>query len=286
MLKLQKFISTFWDDSEGCSMGEGSPPVASIIISMVLHPRAGWQNAKEINRFYCNSQPEKRDLLSKLRGWRNLQGVTFSVLTAPNFSSTLEAQFTYNYRKASFIHPCQRRSSFTEVDFSDTGCFPLEAPSRPVQTGLNSSQMYCKPPEASTWWTHSIWLTSFAWVQVPMTTCYGCCCLVTKSCLTLYRPHGLSSARLLCPWDFPDKNWEWVAISFCRGSSNPGSEPTSPTLASGCFTTEPPGKLTPLQVSKMIMHLKLTHSPRGCLPSLRSCLLTLYFCQVLFLLFF
>ena len=46
-----------------------------------------------------------------------------------------------------------------------------------------------------------------------------CCCLVTNSCLTLWRPmdcslpgssdHGISRARIL----------EWVAISFSRGSS-------------------------------------------------------------------
>ena len=31
-------------------------------------------------------------------------------------------------------------------------------------------------------------------------------CLVTRLCLTLLPPHGLSPARLLCPWDFPGKN--------------------------------------------------------------------------------
>ena len=72
MLKLQKFISTFWDDSEGCSMGEGSPPLASIIISMVLHPRAGWQNAKKINRFYCNSQPEKKGFTKQIKRVKKL----------------------------------------------------------------------------------------------------------------------------------------------------------------------------------------------------------------------
>ena len=33
-----------------------------------------------------------------------------------------------------------------------------------------------------------------------------CCCSVTKSRLTLLRPHGLQPARLPCPWDFPGKN--------------------------------------------------------------------------------
>ena len=45
---------------------------------------------------------------------------------------------------------------------------------------------------------------------------------------------GIFQARIL----------EQVAISFSRGSSSPKIEPASPTLASGFFTTEPPGKPT------------------------------------------
>ena len=33
------------------------------------------------------------------------------------------------------------------------------------------------------------------------------------------RPYGLSSARLLCPWDSQARILEWVAISSCRQSS-------------------------------------------------------------------
>ena len=33
-----------------------------------------------------------------------------------------------------------------------------------------------------------------------------CCCLVTKSCLTLLQPHQLQPARLLYPWNSPGKN--------------------------------------------------------------------------------
>ena len=33
-----------------------------------------------------------------------------------------------------------------------------------------------------------------------------CCCLVAKSCLILWRPHGLQPAKLLCPCDSPGKN--------------------------------------------------------------------------------
>ena len=35
---------------------------------------------------------------------------------------------------------------------------------------------------------------------------FCCCCLVTKSCPNLLRPHSLWPARLLCPWNFPGKN--------------------------------------------------------------------------------
>ena len=33
-----------------------------------------------------------------------------------------------------------------------------------------------------------------------------CCCLVTKSRLTLLQPHGVQPTRFLCPWDFPGKS--------------------------------------------------------------------------------
>ena len=70
------------------------------------------------------------------------------------------------------------------------------------------------------------------------------CCLVAKSHQTLLRPpwivcsppgssvHGISPARIL----------KWVAISFSRDFPDPGIKPTSPSLASRFFTSEPPGK--------------------------------------------
>jgi len=63
-----------------------------------------------------------------------------------------------------------------------------------------------------------------------------CYCLVAKLCLTLCDPmdrsppgsfvHGIFQARIL----------EWVAISFSKGSSGPGTEPVSPSLAGRFFT--------------------------------------------------
>ena len=65
---------------------------------------------------------------------------------------------------------------------------------------------------------------------------------VTQSCLTLRYPvgrspssssvHGILQARIL----------EWVAISFCRGSSDPGIECRSPALQADALISEPPGK--------------------------------------------
>ena len=42
------------------------------------------------------------------------------------------------------------------------------------------------------------------------------------SCLVVsnsFRPQGLWPARLLCPWDSPGKNTEWVVMPSSRGSS-------------------------------------------------------------------
>ena len=44
--------------------------------------------------------------------------------------------------------------------------------------------------------------------------------------------HGISQARIL----------EWIAISFSLDLPHPVVEPSSPALAGGFFTTEPPGK--------------------------------------------
>lgn len=72
-----------------------------------------------------------------------------------------------------------------------------------------------------------------------------CVLLVAKLCLTLLQPHGLQLARLLrllCPWAFPGKILEWVAISFSRDLPDPGMEPASPAVVGLFFTPEPPEK--------------------------------------------
>ena len=47
------------------------------------------------------------------------------------------------------------------------------------------------------------------------------CVLVTQSCPPLCNPMDCSLYRLLCPWNSPGKNMEWVAIPFLGGSSWP-----------------------------------------------------------------
>ena len=66
--------------------------------------------------------------------------------------------------------------------------------------------------------------------------------LVAKSCLTL-PPHGLESARLLCPWDSPGKNSGVGCHFLLQGDlPDPGIEPASPAMAGGFFVAEPSGK--------------------------------------------
>ena len=66
--------------------------------------------------------------------------------------------------------------------------------------------------------------------------------LVAQSYLTLCHPvncnlpgssvHGILQARIL----------DWVAISFSRGSPEPGLKPESPTRQTDSLPSEPPGK--------------------------------------------
>ena len=49
-----------------------------------------------------------------------------------------------------------------------------------------------------------------------------CVCMLSHSVVSnSLQPHGLLPARLLCPWNFPGKLLEPVAVSYSRGSSQP-----------------------------------------------------------------
>ena len=64
---------------------------------------------------------------------------------------------------------------------------------------------------------------------------------VTQSCLTLRDPMDCSQPASVYRI-FQARVLEWVAISFSRGSPDPGIEPQSPTLQAGALPSEPPGK--------------------------------------------
>ena len=59
-------------------------------------------------------------------------------------------------------------------------------------------------------------------------------------------PHGLQSARPLCPWDCLGSEY-WSELQFPSPGDfpNAGFESSSPALGGGFFTPEPPGKLIP-----------------------------------------
>ena len=45
----------------------------------------------------------------------------------------------------------------------------------------------------------------------PVICTHFCCCLVTKSCPTLWRSHRLQPTRLICPWDCPASPLFWLS---------------------------------------------------------------------------
>ena len=75
-----------------------------------------------------------------------------------------------------------------------------------------------------------------------------CCCLVPKSFVQFFcGPMGCSPPGSSVPGISQARILEWVAISFLRGSSQPGDGTrisSSPALAGGFFTTGLPGKHT------------------------------------------
>ena len=57
------------------------------------------------------------------------------------------------------------------------------------------------------------------------------------------RSHGLSPARLLCPWGFSRQEyWSGLPCPPPRDFPNPGIKPRSPTLQGDSLLSEPPGK--------------------------------------------
>ena len=82
----------------------------------------------------------------------------------------------------------------------------------------------------------------YLWQQHLWNVGWCCCSLVTKSRLTFCDPHGLFPARLLCPWDFPDKN-TGVGSHFLLQGIFPVQGWNAISCLAGRFSiSEPPGK--------------------------------------------
>ena len=79
------------------------------------------------------------------------------------------------------------------------------------------------------------------WVKLPPVGLCSQMCLAAQLCLTLQH-HGLKSARLLCTWDFPGKNMEWITILFSRRPSRPRDRTQVSCIAADALPSELPGK--------------------------------------------
>ena len=87
---------------------------------------------------------------------------------------------------------------------------------------------------------------------------YMSVCMCAQSWPPLCCPHGLYPPGFSVHGIFQARILEWIAISFSRGSSWPGMEPTSlasPALQADSLSLAPPGK--PFECPVCIFHKKL-----------------------------
>ena len=87
-------------------------------------------------------------------------------------------------------------------------------------------------------------------------------CSATSVVSDSLRPCGLQPARLLCPWDFPGRILEWVAMPSSRGSSQPRDRTLISSvscIAGGFFAAEPPRKH--IICGKSIINLSQSSTP-------------------------
>ena len=80
-------------------------------------------------------------------------------------------------------------------------------------------------------------LQTDVWVSLALLC--TCACVVSRSVRPdSLRSYGLQPGRFFSLGIFLARVLEWVAISSCRRSPDPGVQLTSPALADGFFTTE------------------------------------------------
>ena len=95
--------------------------------------------------------------------------------------------------------------------------------------------------ETSEAWKKNKLKLSRGWEKVLLPK-FQNCCLVTKSCLTLLRPHGLQTTRFLCPWDSSGKYVGVGCLFFLQQILQSRDQTHVSCMAGGFFTTEPEGK--------------------------------------------
>ena len=137
-----------------------------------------------------------------------------------------------------------RASVETEWTLSVTPSFPahrhatLDSPSKPLWT-LISYQVCCE----------------VSWKTVCVSPDRLCVCSVTQLCPTLCNRMDCSPPGSFVRGSSQVRILEWVAISFSRGTSQPGDQTRVYCIAGGFFTTEPSGK--PLKDNRCSINIHL-----------------------------
>ena len=136
-------------------------------------------------------------------------------------------------------------------DVRDTGSIPGLGRSSGEGHG-NPLQYSCleNPMDRRAWWA-TVCRVAKSQTQLNQHACilvywyqFGS---VTQSCLTLCDPMHCSLPGNSVHWILQARILEWVAMPFSRGSSQPRDRThvsSSPCMAGGFFTFEPPGKPT------------------------------------------
>ena len=96
-----------------------------------------------------------------------------------------------------------------------------------------------------------------------------CCYFVAQSCPTLCDPVDCNTSGSSVPGIFQARILEWVAISFSRGSSQPGIELTSPAFQADSLPLSHPGNPI-MQFRDIVLRTRSSWS-----PVVSSCLSTM-----------
>ena len=90
------------------------------------------------------------------------------------------------------------------------------------------------------WFSHAFGSSGYFIYIHHFKSCALLHCSAVSDCL---QPHGLLSARLLCPWRFSKREyWSGLPCPPPGDLPNPGTEPRSSALQADSLPSEPPGK--------------------------------------------